>query len=87
MAAWDGSLTNIVYGTATDVTVQNTTDGSTTLDLTSIANKNLVATSGTRSGILVVTIPNALTGQTDAGGLNVAASQTFNFEIDTVQNP
>ena len=88
LASWDGSLTNIVYGTATDVTVQNTTDGSTALDLTDATHKTLAVTSGTQSGILVVTIPDALTGQTDAGGLNnVTPAQTFNFEIDTVQNP
>jgi hypothetical protein len=85
MNTWLGGLTNISYGTATDVTVQNTSDGSTTLDLT---NKALAVTSGSQSGILVVTIPDALTGQTDAGGLNnVTPAQTFNFEIDTVQNP
>ena len=87
LASWNGGVTNISYGTATDVTVQNTTDGSTTLDLTDATHKTLAATSGSQSGILVITIPDALTGQTDAGGLNGTASQTFNFEIDTVQNP
>jgi hypothetical protein len=85
LTAWNGNLTNISYGTTTDVTVQNTSDGSTALDLT---NKALAPTSGSQSGVLVVIIPDALTGQTDAGGLNNGTpTQTFNFEIDTLQNP
>jgi hypothetical protein len=88
LGSWNGGLTNISYGTATDITVQNTSDGSTTLDLTDSAHNLLAATSGSRSGYLMIAIPDALTGQTDAGGLNnVTPTQTFNFEIDTVQNP
>jgi len=74
---WNGVAANIQYGTATDVTVENS--GIKIGDSLSVPG----------SGTLVVTIPDALTGLTDAGGLNTPASSTptFNFEIDTVQAP
>ena len=93
LATWDGTSTTIQLsgGTTTDVTVKNTTNGTTLLNL---AGSSL----GTaKSGVLVITIPDALTGLTDAGGLNgggvtatplaVPTAQTLNFEIDTTQTP
>jgi hypothetical protein len=83
---WTGVSTGITLpgGSTTDVTIQNTKDGTTPLDLLSpLVN---LATSGSGqsvSGILVITIPSGLTA--DMGGLNSGLSQTFNFEIDTQQ--
>jgi hypothetical protein len=85
---WTGALTDITLpgGSTTDVTIQNTSNGVTALNL--LSPSVTLATSGSGqsvSGILVITIPSGLTA--DMGGLNSGLSQTFNFEIDTVQNP
>jgi predicted ribosomally synthesized peptide with SipW-like signal peptide len=85
---WTGSSANIMLsgGSTTDVTIQNTSDGTINLDL---LNPSLILSPGgpgqSVSGILLITIPFGLT--VDTGGLNSGLSETFNLEIDTVQAP
>ncbi len=89
---WDGSVQGITLsgGSYTDVKLYNTSDGNT-LHISNLLNTSLPAntpmSSPTITNVLVIAIPDTLTGVQDAGGLNGTASQTFNFEIDTVQNP
>ena len=89
---WNGSVQGITLsgGSYTDVNVYNTTDGNTA-NISNLINTSLPAntpmSSPTITNVLVIAIPDALTGVQDAGGLNAGLSQTFNFEIDTVQNP
>ena len=83
---WNGSLTNIKFTTDTttataDVTVQNTSNG--TLGLNLLTNPSLASPV---NGILVVSIPDN-PGSTQIYAVGQASTQTFNFEIDTVQNP
>jgi hypothetical protein len=87
-AAWDGNVQGIMLsgGTYTDVNVYNTTDGTTISNLlNTILPANTPMSSATIQNVLVIEIPDTLTGVQDAGGLNSGLSQTFNFEIDTQQ--
>jgi hypothetical protein len=88
---WDGSVKGITLngGSYTDVKLYNTTDGNTA-NISNLINTVLPAntpmSSATIQNVLVIEIPDTLTGVQDAGGLNnVTPSQTFNFEIDTQQ--
>jgi uncharacterized membrane protein len=87
---WDGTVKPITLngGSYTDVKLYNTSDGNT-LHISNLINTVLPAntpmSSATIQNVLVIEIPDALTGVQDAGGLNSGLSQTFNFEIDTQQ--
>lgn len=89
---WNGNVQGITLsgGSYTDVNVYNTTDGNT-VNISNLLNTVLPANtsmlSATIQNVIVIEIPDALTGVQDAGGLNGGAtpSQTFNFEIDTQQ--
>ena len=87
---WDGTVKPITLsgGSFTDVNLYNTTDGNTAHIsnlLNTILPANTPMSSATIQNVLVIEIPDALTGVQDAGGLNSGLSQTFNFEIDTQQ--
>jgi hypothetical protein len=87
---WDGSVQGITLngGSYTDVKLYNTTDGNTA-HISNLINTLLPANTpmsgATIQNVLVIEIPDTLTGVQDAGGLNSGLSQTFNFEIDTQQ--
>jgi hypothetical protein len=87
---WNGSVQGITLngGSYTDVKLYNTTDGNTT-HISNLINTLLPANTpmsgATIQNVLVIEIPDALTGVQDAGGLNSGLNQTFNFEIDTQQ--
>ena len=90
LTTWDGTVQPITLsgGSYTDVNLYNTTDGNIT-HISNLLNTLLPAntpmSSATIQNVLVIEIPDTLTGVQDAGGLNSGLSQTFNFEIDTQQ--
>jgi hypothetical protein len=87
---WNGAAQGITLsgGSYIDINVYNTTDGNTA-NIANLVNTVLPAntpmSSATIQNVLIIEIPDALTGVQDAGGLNSGLSQTFNFEIDTQQ--
>ena len=89
-STWNGAAQGITLngGLSNDVNVYNTADG-TTANISNLINTVLPAntpmSSATINNVLVIEIPDTLTGVQDAGGLNSGLSQTFNFEIDTQQ--
>jgi hypothetical protein len=84
---WDGGVQGITLngGSYTDVKIYNTTNGSTISNLlNTVLPANTPISSATIANVLVIEIPDTLTGVQDAGGLTGGA-MTFNFEIDTQQ--
>jgi hypothetical protein len=88
--SWNGAVQGITLsgGTYTDVKVYNTSDGNTAHIsdlLNTVLPANTPLSGATINNVLVIEIPDTLTGLQDAGGLNTGLAETFNFQIDTMQ--